>query len=135
MLAYLLDTNHLSQAIRRVSPLHDRMREVCRAGYRLGTCWPVLCELEAGISQSGDPNGFRRTLHSLLKEVRIWPTDWSTAHFYGDLLNKVKKKGRILSHVDLVLAAMAIHLNVTLLSADKDFEATPEIKIENWISP
>jgi predicted nucleic acid-binding protein len=52
---------------------------------------------------------------------------------YGELFKKVKKKGRALSHVDLVLAALATQFKATLLTADKDFHATPEVKTENWL--
>jgi predicted nucleic acid-binding protein len=52
---------------------------------------------------------------------------------YGELFKKVRKKGRTLSHVDLVLAALASQFKVTILTADKDFQATPEIKTENWL--
>ena len=133
MTDYLLDTNHMSEAIRKVSTLRYRIRQARGSGSRFGTCWPVLCELEAGILQTADPEGCRRTLHGLLKEVRIWPLDWDVVHIYGQLFNRMKEKGRALSHVDLVLAAMATHMVVTVLTADKDFEATPEINTENWV--
>src|SRR5687767_1875142 len=65
MKGYLLDTNHLSAAVRRVSPIRDRIRETHRKGIPFGTCWPVLCELEFGIAQTADPEGYRRTLTGL----------------------------------------------------------------------
>ena len=37
MAGYLLDTNHLSAAIRRVSPVRDRIRRTIRDGVRVGT--------------------------------------------------------------------------------------------------
>jgi len=32
-----------------------------------------------------------------------------------------------------MLAALALHDNRTLLTADRDFEALPEIRTENWL--
>ena len=133
MAGYLFDTNHLSAAIRKTSELRDRMRAAHRVGHRFATCWPVLCELEAGICQTARAEAYRRTLRGLLKEIRIWAVDWETVRNYGELFKKVKKKGRVLSHVDLVLAAFAAQFKVTLLTADKDFQATPEISTENWL--
>jgi hypothetical protein len=41
MRGYLLDTSHLSHAIRVISPLRERLRQAHRQGFRLITCWPV----------------------------------------------------------------------------------------------
>jgi predicted nucleic acid-binding protein len=133
MAGYLLDTNHLSAAIRKISPLRDRIRIAHRLGHRFATCWPVLCELEAGICQTARAEAYRRTLHALLMEIRIWAVDWDSVRVYGEVFKKLKKKGRVLSHVDLVLVALARQFKVKLLTADKDFQAAPEIKTENWL--
>jgi tRNA(fMet)-specific endonuclease VapC len=42
--------------------------------------------------------------------------------------------GRALSAVDLQLAALAKLKGLTLLTSDRDFEALPEIRTENWLS-
>jgi predicted nucleic acid-binding protein len=134
MAGYLLDTNHLSDAIRKTSMLRDRLRAAHRQGFGLATCWPVLCGLEAGICQTARAESYRRTLRTLLQEIRIWAVDWPTVRQYGEVFKKTKKKGRSLSHVDMVLAALAIQFKVTLLTTDKDFEATQEVKTENWVT-
>jgi predicted nucleic acid-binding protein len=133
MAGHLLDTNHLSDAIRKISVLRDRLREAHRQGHRFATCWPVLCELEAGICQTSRADRYRQTLAALLKEIRIWAVDWKTVRIYGELFNKVKRRGRVLSHVDLVLAALASQFKVKVLTTDQDFRATPEVKTENWL--
>jgi hypothetical protein len=51
MPAYLLDTNHVGLAVDRTSVVGRRIFEARLAGIRLGTCLPVLCEIEAGIRQ------------------------------------------------------------------------------------
>jgi tRNA(fMet)-specific endonuclease VapC len=133
MAGFLLDTNHLSHAIRTVSALRDRLRESHRHGFRIGTCWPALCELEAGICQSHDPQARRRTLRQVLQEVRIWPIEWPTVRLYGELWQEAKRNGRVLAHVDVVLAAMATQQSLTVLTSDKDFEAFPKLRTENWL--
>jgi predicted nucleic acid-binding protein len=131
--AYLLDTNHLSAAIRAVSPLRDEVRRAGRSGCRFFTCWPVLCELEDGIVQTADPKGYRRTLSSLIKEVRIWSIDWKVVRRFGELSQRLRRIGRKLSLADVTLAAMALNKHVTILTSDLDFSALPEIQTENWI--
>src|SRR4051794_25930628 len=115
MAVYILDTNHMNHAIARVSPLRDRIRAMHRNGHSIGTCWPVLCELEAGIIRTKRPERNRRTLNLILNEVRIWPIDWDIVREYGRLSIRAKSGGRILSHVDLNVAAIATLRNATVL--------------------
>ena len=55
MSSYLPDTNHLGDAIAKVSVLRERIARSHEAGNRFGTCIPALCELEAGIVQIAQP--------------------------------------------------------------------------------
>jgi predicted nucleic acid-binding protein len=71
MRPYLLDCNHLSAAIRKVSSLRERLHQARKQGHVFGTCFPVLCELEAGLQQTATPDDYRRRLNSLLKQVRL----------------------------------------------------------------
>ena len=131
---YLLDTNHLSAAINRVSPLRDRLRLAHRAGLVLGTCIPVVCELEAGIQQTDDPEGCRRALGNLLGFVRVWPLEFALAQRYGEVFFEVRSRGRALSQVDMMLVAFTRQMNLTLLTSDGDFKALPDIRTENWLT-
>jgi tRNA(fMet)-specific endonuclease VapC len=131
---YLLDNNHLSAAVVRVSPLRDRMDAARRTGVRLGTCIPVLCELEAGIQQTTRPASCYRHLHRLLEYVRLWPIDQRIARSYGEIFLDLERRGRMLSFVDILLAALCRKMNLTLLTTDRDFEALPDIRTENWLS-
>lgn len=129
---YLLDTNHLAPALNKVSRLRDRILQACKAGSRFATCWPVLCELEAGIVNTKNPARNRRTLGFLMDEVAIWPQDWDVAKGYGEISRLLSERGRVLSSVDITLAALARIHDAILLTADLDFSALPEIKVENW---
>lgn len=131
---YLLDTNHLSDAIGKVSALRDRIRQMRRQGHKFGTCWPAIFELEMGMVQTKDPETCRRNLRILLKEVRLRPLDWDLLPVFGQIHLRLKKQGRALSIVDKMLAALAERENATILTADTDFQALPEIRTENWIS-
>jgi len=133
MNGYVLDTNHLSAAIRRNSPILHRLQEAHRQGFRLGTCWPVLCELECGIVQTAAPERYRRVLGAVMTEVRIWPFGWELVTLYGQLAYDLQRRGRVLSYTDIVLAALAQQLNVVLLTTDRDFEALPGLSTQNWL--
>ncbi len=131
--AYLLDTTHLGAAINPVSSLRERLHQAHRRGARLGTCVPVLCELEAGIQDSPHQPAYRRQLVHVLRQVRIWPLKRAVAQVYGELFLTLLRRGRALSQVDILIAALALEMKLTILTSDKDFAALPEISTENWL--
>lgn len=131
---YLLDTNHLSRAVRTGSVVQRRIADLRARGLKIGVCVPVLCEIEAGIQQIKSPNEYRRDLESLLRQVRTWPLDRTTARNYGEIHRDLKARGRILSQVDMMLAALARQMKLTIVTTDQDFAALPDIATENWLS-
>lgn len=133
MKRYLLDTNHLGAAIRRISPLRDRLRQAYRRGVRFYTCWPVLCELEDGIVETADPARYRRTLKTVMREVRIYPSDWKLVRKFGEIAQALRRRGRVLSVVDITLAALALEKAAVVLTTDQDFRWMDEVRTEDWL--
>jgi tRNA(fMet)-specific endonuclease VapC len=129
---YLLDTNHVAKAVRPSSPVYRRIYDERRRGRRVGTCIPVLCEIEVGRRQVVNPDAYRRGLDDLLRKVRLWPLTRMTAEHYGEIEADLKRRGRVLSQVDLMLAALCRELDLMLVTTDKDFTALPWLKTENW---
>jgi len=46
----------------------------------------------------------------------------------------LKRRGRALSQVDIMLAALARQMKLTLVTSDQDFDALPDIATANWLS-
>ena len=132
---YLLDTNHLGHAVTPGSPVRGRIVEHRARGARVGTCVPVLCEIEAGIQQVGRPEVYRHNFQRLLRQVRVWPVDPATARIYGAIHHNLRSRGRVLSQVDIMLAALARQMQLTLVTSDQDFTAIPDVPNENWLPP
>ncbi|MFM9962523.1 MAG: type II toxin-antitoxin system VapC family toxin [Planctomycetaceae bacterium] len=135
MAKFLMDTNHLGAAINPGSALPLRIHEARKLGHRFGTCIPVMCELEWGLKYVRGVEEYRCNLAKLLKIVRIWPLDEQTARIYGDVASELRSRGRVLSQVDMMVAAMARQGTFRILSTDRDFEALPDLHVENWLSP
>jgi tRNA(fMet)-specific endonuclease VapC len=129
---YLLDCNHLFAAMRKVSRVRDLIHQARRAGHRFVSCYPVLCELEAGIQQTAKPEENHRRLGQLLRHVRLWPLDAKTDRLYGTIYVELRRLGRALSQVDIMLAALARQHKLTVLTTDRDFEALADLRVENW---
>jgi tRNA(fMet)-specific endonuclease VapC len=130
---YLLDTNHIAAALDRGSDMHGRLLRTCRNGTRVGTCAPVLCELAAGIERTARREQNWNYLRILLQQVRLWPIDVVVARSYGELYTQLRSKGRVLSPVDMMVAALARSTDATILTTDRDFEAVDGVVCENWL--
>ena len=115
--------------------VRKRISEFRAGGARIGTCVPVLCEIEAGIQNVKHPDAYRLNLQHLLRQVSLWPVDESTAPLYGVIHHDLKQRGRALSQVDMMLAALARQMKLTIVTSDQDFVALPDIPRENWINP
>jgi predicted nucleic acid-binding protein len=134
MTRYLVDTNHLGEAIGGVSIVRDRIQQAHRTGGIFGTCVPVLCELLVGVVLRNDAAKCRTRLDTLLQIIRLWPFDLVIAHRYAEVYHELRISGCALSQVDILLAAMARHMKATLLTTDKDFQALSDIRTENWLT-
>ena len=132
MRAYLLDTNQLGLAVRRRTAVHTRINREVSRGVRVGTCIPVLCEIESGAIYVNRADEYHAGLQNVLRSVRIWPLTLETSRLYGEISRDLKRRGRVLSQVDRMLAALCRELELTLVTSDKDFAALSWLKTENW---
>jgi predicted nucleic acid-binding protein len=130
---FLLDCNHVSAALRKVSSMRERIHDGRRALHRFVCCHPVLCELEVGIQQTSKPDENRRRLAQLLRHVRLWSMDAETTRLYGAIYIEMRQRARALSQVDMMLAALAQQHKLIVPTADRDFEALSDLAIENWV--
>src|SRR5947207_8118665 len=135
MPAYLLDTNHVGMAVDRATAVGQRVYEARLAGQRLGTCLPVLCEIEAGMRQVRRKAQYRRDLNHLLLQVRLWPIELKTTRIFGDIYMELRRAGRVLSQVDIMVASLARQMKLTILTTDRDFEALSDIRTADWSTP
>ena len=92
MSGFLLDTNQLGAAVRAGSAVRRQLLEAKKAGERVGTCIPALCELEAGIQQVNRPDLYRKSLGRLLSQISLWPLDLETSRLYGELYLLLRRK-------------------------------------------
>ena len=134
MAKYLIDTNHLTAAINDDQGFWKRLHDLHVRGNRVRTCTPVLCEYEIGLVRTKLEVQNRRVLRRLLKIVKVWPLEPNIVPIYSDVFFELKRKGRVLSQVDIMLAAMARCMNAIIVTADRDFEALSDLKCENWLA-
>ncbi len=130
---YLLDTNHLSAYLDRHAVLQPRVDAALRVGDRFGICLPVLCEYRAGIRISRRYRQNLARLQAALGIFRLWPADEDTTAEFAEIFHELRSAGRMLAQFDLLIAAVARQHNLTLLTADQDFQPVSQLRVENWL--
>lgn len=130
---YLLDSNAVTQFINRREPFSKRVKEVRTQGSRIGTCEPVVAELMFGLEFSASRDRNKILLNRGLQKIYCWPLDRQASEIYGQLAAELRRIGRPMQVIDIMLASIAISLgDCTVVTTDSDLSAIPTLKVENW---
>lgn len=130
---YLLDSNMMSPYLDRREPVAGRIRDAVRRGCRIGTCEPIVAEMMYGLQLSSQPDKNLARLNAGLRRIACWPLDREAAKVYGRLAADLRRMGRPMQTIDIMLAAIAISLgNCTVVTTDSDLSAIPGLSVENW---
>ena len=133
MRRYLLDTNAAADFIEKRGKVPDRARNTRRQGGRIGIGIPVLAELYYGVEFSSSRDKNLKRLKKALTGLTIWPFDENAAAEFGRIRAELRRLGRPMQVLDIMIAAIALSLgNCTVVSSDSDLSAVPGLTVENW---
>ena len=129
---FMLDTNIIAYA-RNNRPedvlqrlLQHRPEDICISAI-------TLAELEYGVYNSLRPEQNQLALMTFLSSIAVVPFDADAAREYGLIRADLKKKGTLIGANDLLIAAHARALGVTLVTNNtREFERVEGLKVENW---
>jgi tRNA(fMet)-specific endonuclease VapC len=129
---YLLDTNVVSDLIR--NPQGAIARRIAAVGEsRVCTSIIVAAELRYGARKKGSPKLTRR-VEMILGALDVLPLDAPADVSYGDIRTKLERAGAPIGGNDLLLAAQALTLGVTLVTDnEREFARVPALLRENWL--
>jgi len=130
---WMLDTNTVSYIVRGKSPA-ARAKLYRLQGDEIG-CISVITEAELRYGVSKQARGSVRlaALNTLFEKLRILPWTSEEALIYGDLRAKLERAGKVLSNLDMLIAAHAISANATLVTRDKTFAQVEDLRPPvNW---
>jgi tRNA(fMet)-specific endonuclease VapC len=135
MTRFLLDTGIAGDFIDRRRGVFERAREETARGNRIGIGLPVLAELAYGIEQSASRDRNMQSLRTALAVWKLWPFDEKAAFEYGRIAAALRRIGRPMQSIDIMVAAIAFSLGkCTVVSSDNDLLAVPGLSVENWAS-
>ncbi len=135
--AYLLDTNIISHMMREpAGRVTQKFAEIAAMDLTQGmvTSTVVLCELQFGLQRK--PNRrLSAALDRILTGVEVLPLDIEVAPRYAQLRATLEENGTPIGPNDTLIAAHALTLGATLVSADAEFARVPGLRVENWLQP
>lgn len=131
-LAYLLDTNILSDLLRRPQgPVAERIATVGEDA--VCTSIIVAAELRYGAAKSGS-KALSERVDLILSALEILPLEPPVDREYANLRHHLARAGNLIGPNDLLIAAHALALDLAVVTANtRAFSRVPGLRVENWL--
>lgn len=132
-LQYLLDTNIVSALLRQ--PRGPVAEEIARRGEDT-ICISILvaAELRYGAAKSGSGELAAR-VETLLSALEVLPLEPPADRHYATLRDHLTRQGTPIGPNDLLIAAHALALELTLVTDNvREFARVPTLRVENWLN-
>lgn len=132
MNGYLLDTNIISDIIR--NPFGSAARRLEEINPKeIYTSIVVAAELRYGCAKKGSTK-LSAKVESLLETIPVLPLDIPADINYGGIRAELEAAGQTIGLNDLLIAAHACALNLTLVSDNtRGFQRIRGLDLENWL--
>ena len=129
----MLDTNILIRAIRHPDdPVCQRICQLIGGGLCISSV--TYAELVYGAMRSSNYEKNIQAVHNILAGIYILPFDTSAAWEAGDILAYLAGTGKPIGDRDVLIAAHARSLSVTLITHNtSEFNRVPLLRIEDWL--
>jgi tRNA(fMet)-specific endonuclease VapC len=130
---YVLDTNVVSALMKGSAVVVERLAATAPADVALPQ--PVLAEIAFGIERL--PRSKRRAaLQSRFDLISVLPrAEWTDAvsQMFGRIKASLERRGTRIEDFDAAIAAHALALDATLVTADVDHMIrVPGLRVEDW---
>ena len=133
---FLLDTNIISDLMKGAGSLAaKRGRLAVQQGRVTAVCTSVVvqCELMFGLTRR--PSARLQAAYDLeMVKLQIVPLTDNVPLHYARLRSQLEALGTPIGPNDALIAAHALALDATLVSADAEFLRVPRLKVENWLA-
>ncbi len=137
---YLLDTNIISHIMRdpmghvaqrifnhEAQEAQGELRAIC-------TSLIVQCELQFGLRKLPNPK-WERQYHRAMASITVENLGPEVVMHYAHIRSTLEAKGQPIGPNDTLIAAHALALGATLVTADAEFARVPGLSVENWLQP
>lgn len=132
---YLLDTNILSELIKRKPNIHLLARLESEPAHALFTSCICIMELRFGSALRDDFEKFwQKITKEIISRINILSIGDKEAQIAGDILAKLRTSGQIIGLEDVLIAASAITNQYTVVTGNtRHFLRITGLQVENWL--
>lgn len=93
-------------------------------------------ELVFGAYKSDRPEYHLNQVMRLLAGVTVLPFDENTAHRFGRIKDKLRRRGMLIAEPDLQIASIALHHSLPLATHNyRHFSRIEGLELMDWLSP
>lgn len=134
---YLLDTNIISSLMKdRAGADTARIRERLQRApdCTLVTSVVVQCELLFGLARRPSQR-LQKAYDLQMERLTVLPMDSGVSAHYAQLRAHLEQVGTPIGANHTLIAAHALALGATLVTADAEFSRVPGLQVENWLKP
>ena len=129
---YMLDTNICIYCIKKSPDNVFRHLQDCEIGEVVISAI-TYSELRYGVANSSDPERNGLALAEFLSPLEILDYTSDVANVYGSIRSLLKRRGKLIGPLDLLIAAHAVRLQLTLVTNNtREFSRISGLTIENW---
>ena len=130
---YCLDSNIVIEIFRGNPNLKNKIENLQKENKEFFINPIILCELYKGVYSSNKKDIASKFLEEFLKEVIFLEFDKESCREFGELYDRLSKKGKMTQEKDLMIASICIKNNLILITQNKKhFENIPRLKAEFW---
>ena len=124
----ILDTNAVSALFKGDAALRDRL------GTRPHHHLPVIVigEYLYGLLRSRYQQQLARLLDELVRESIVLSVDGTTASFYAEVRDALRRRGRPIPENDVWIGALALQHGIAVVSRDQHFEEIEGLERVAW---
>jgi tRNA(fMet)-specific endonuclease VapC len=132
---YMLDTDTASYIMKRSNRVVlDKLRTIAVTDLSISAI--TKSELMFGVEISPRRQKDQASLDEFLDYAQVLDYPSEAALDYGQIRAYVKARGAIIGSNDMLIAAHARCLGLTLVTNNtREFARVPQLKIENWTEP
>lgn len=130
---YLLDTNILSDLIK--NPAGRVAEKINALGVENECCTSIIvaCELRYGAAKKQSAK-LSFNVEQVLNSLPILALEASIDEVYAAIRVSLEKQGLIIGQHDLLIAAHAQSLDLTVITAnEREFRRVENLSVENWL--
>ncbi|MGJ0516754.1 MAG: type II toxin-antitoxin system VapC family toxin [Methylomicrobium sp.] len=131
---YLLDTNIVSELIK--NPRGPMASAMLTAGNDKYCCTSIIvaCELRYGAAKKQSPS-LTFNVEQVLSSLPVLPLDDNVDRIYADIRIDLERRELPIGHNDLLIAAHAVSLGLTVVTAnEREFSRVEQLNVENWLN-